>query len=93
MSFWSKLFGKNKKVEVKEAVKVVEPVMEEPVVEEVVEEVTPEPEVAPEPKVAPKPKVNYNAMKVVELKELAKAKGITGYTKLKKAELIKALKK
>jgi large subunit ribosomal protein L21 len=32
-------------------------------------------------------------MTVAELKEAAKAKGISGYTSLKKAELIAALKK
>ncbi|MFP4286424.1 MAG: Rho termination factor N-terminal domain-containing protein [Candidatus Izemoplasmataceae bacterium] len=30
---------------------------------------------------------------VVELRELAKEKGLTGYSKLKKAELIEALRK
>jgi len=36
--------------------------------------------------------VDLSAKTVVELKEMAKAKGIEGYTKLKKAELIDALK-
>lgn len=35
---------------------------------------------------------DFNAMTVAELKALAKDKGITGYSKLKKAELIEALK-
>jgi len=36
-------------------------------------------------------KVDYSKMTVVELKAAAKAKGISGYTSLKKAELIAAL--
>lgn len=38
-------------------------------------------------------KVDLSKMTVAELKEAAKAKGISGYTSLKKAELIAALKK
>ena len=37
-------------------------------------------------------KVDLSKLTVAELKEMAKAKGIDGYTKLKKAELIDALK-
>ena len=37
-------------------------------------------------------KVDLSKLTVAELKEMAKAKGIEGYTKLKKAELIDALK-
>lgn len=36
--------------------------------------------------------VDLNSLKVDELKELAKAKGVSGYSKMKKAELIDALK-
>ena len=36
--------------------------------------------------------VDYESMTVVDLKSLCKDKGITGYSKLKKAELIEALK-
>jgi large subunit ribosomal protein L21 len=55
-------------------------------------------EVAPKKKAAPKAEVNeaatdYSSMTVVELKEAAKGKGISGYTSLKKAELIEALTK
>ncbi len=106
MSFWSKLFGKKKKAQpVKEEVKATEAVVDEPVVveepvvaeepvlveEPVAEEVVEEPvaeEVVEEPK-----SVNLNSLKVVELKELAKKKGIAGYSKMKKAELVEALKK
>tara|TARA_B100000131_G_scaffold320616_1_gene369230 strand:+ start:8090 stop:8296 length:207 start_codon:yes stop_codon:yes gene_type:complete len=34
---------------------------------------------------------DYSSMKVVELKAEAKARGLTGYSSLKKAELIKLL--
>nr|WP_307836877.1 Rho termination factor N-terminal domain-containing protein [Acholeplasma equirhinis] len=36
---------------------------------------------------------DLNTLKVAELRELAKAKGIAGYADLKKAELIEALTK
>jgi len=39
----------------------------------------------------PKASTDYSIMKVAELKDLAKEKGIKGYYKLKKAELIDAL--
>ena len=74
----------------------------------VVKEVAPKVEAKVEPKVevkkeAPKKvepvktvtaeaKVDLNSLKVAELRELAKTKGLTGYSKLKKAELIEALK-
>ena len=35
--------------------------------------------------------LDYNSMKVAELKAIAKEKGIKGYYKLKKAELVSAL--
>ncbi len=41
---------------------------------------------------AEKVSVDVSTLKVTELKALAKQKGITGYSKLKKAELIEALK-
>ena len=56
----------------------------EPVVKNVVEEVVAE-SVNDEA-------VNLDALKVAELKELAKEKGIEGYTTMKKAELLEALK-
>ena len=36
--------------------------------------------------------VDYESLKVAELRELAKAKGIEGYTAMKKAELLEVLK-
>ena len=62
----------------------VEEVVVAPVVEEVVEEVTVE--VAEET-----PVVDLESLKVAELRELAKAKGVAGYSSMKKAELIAAL--
>ena len=40
----------------------------------------------------PEPKVDYESMTVAELRELAKDREMTGYSKLRKAELIDALK-
>ena len=48
-------------------------------------------ETAPEPK-KESVKTDLSSLKVAELKDLAKEKGIKGYTTLKKAELIEALK-
>ena len=57
-------------------------------------EVKPEPkkEVKPAPKVEVKETIDYEAMTVADLRELAKERGLTGYSKLRKAELIDALK-
>lgn len=41
---------------------------------------------------APKKAVDLSSQTVAELRDLAKAKGIEGYTKLKKAELLEVLK-
>ncbi|MDD2575099.1 MAG: Rho termination factor N-terminal domain-containing protein [Acholeplasmataceae bacterium] len=63
----------------------------------------PKPEVKPEPKVEAKPvvkpevkedvveKQDLNALKVVELRELAKDNNIPNYSSMKKAELVEAL--
>src|SRR5690606_29894354 len=54
------------------------------------------PEVKAEHKVekeATQPTEDLSALKVVELRELAKAKGISNYSSMKKAELIEALSK
>ena len=49
---------------------------------------------APKKEVAAEPAaVDYSKMTVAELKAVAKEKGISGYTSLKKAELIEALSK
>ena len=55
-------------------------------------------EAAPKKKAAPKAEVkeattDYSSMTVAQLKVAAKEKGITGYTSLKKAELIEVLSK
>jgi len=65
-----------------EVKKVVKPVVKKVVETKKVEEV----------KVTAKVSVDLSTMKVTELKALAKEKGLHGYSKLKKAELIKALK-
>lgn len=52
------------------------------------------PTVVAEPVVAPvaEEALDLESLKVADLKELAKAKGVAGYTTMKKAELIEALK-
>lgn len=49
-------------------------------------------EVKAEVKAAGKVSVDYSKMTVAELKAAAKEKGLTGYTSLKKAELVELLK-
>ncbi|MFU8787281.1 MAG: Rho termination factor N-terminal domain-containing protein, partial [Candidatus Izemoplasmataceae bacterium] len=46
-----------------------------------------------EPKVETKVADKFEDKTVVELREIAKEAGLTGYSKLKKAELIEALRK
>ncbi|MGA0351847.1 MAG: Rho termination factor N-terminal domain-containing protein [Acholeplasmataceae bacterium] len=41
---------------------------------------------------APAKDVDYDTKKVAELKELAKEKGLTGFSAMKKAELVELLK-
>ncbi|MGB0345700.1 MAG: Rho termination factor N-terminal domain-containing protein, partial [Acholeplasmataceae bacterium] len=67
-------------VEVKEETKVAE---------------KPKKEAAPKKEVekeVPASQVDYDAMKVSDLRNLAKEKGLTGYSTLKKAELVALLK-
>ena len=61
----------------------VEEVVVAPVVEEVAEEVA---------VVVEETTTDLESLKVADLRELAKAKGIAGYSTMKKAELIEALK-
>ncbi len=86
------------KPEVKKEVKPeAKPEVKKEVKPEVKKEVKAEVKESPkaESKPAPSAKpasIDYEAMTVVELKELAKERGLTGYSKLKKAELIDTLK-
>jgi|7_EtaG_2_1085326.scaffolds.fasta_scaffold16545_2 hypothetical protein len=70
--------------------KASEPVPDRP-------EPAPKPQASPEPpkapEKAPEPSVDLSSMKVAELRALAKGKGLSGYSKLKKADLISALEK
>ena len=61
----------------------------EPVVKNTVEEVVVAPVVE---EVAAEEVVDLEALKVADLRELAKAKGVAGYSTMKKAELIEVLK-
>lgn len=63
----------------------------EPVVKTVVVEETPV-VVEETPVVAVEASADLDSMKVADLRELAKAKGVAGYSTMKKAELIEALK-
>ena len=72
-------------------VTTAKPVAKAPVKPEVKVE-APKKEVPVKKVVTAEAKKDLSAMKVTELKALAKQKGITGYSKLKKAELLDALK-
>ncbi|WP_397444935.1 50S ribosomal protein L21 [Polaribacter sp. R77954] len=56
-------------------------------------EAAPAQEAAPKAEVSEEASTDYNTMTVAELKAAAKEQGISGYTSLKKAELIEALTK
>lgn len=75
-----------KKVEVKETKKAE---VKEP---EVVKEEVKEPEVAKEEKKAASEDVDLEKLTVAQLREIAKDNGLTGYTQLRKQELIEAIK-
>ena len=73
--------------------KIVEEVIKEPVKKEIKEvEKETKKETKPEVKKETKEDTDLSKKTVVELKEMAKEKGIEGYTSMKKAELIDALK-
>lgn len=79
----------NKKVEVKVAKKEVKPAVKKEVKAE------PKKEVKPEPKKVEKKaeKVDYSKLLVADLKKLCSERDITGYSSMKKAELVEALEK
>jgi small subunit ribosomal protein S2 len=80
-----------RKVEEKPAKKVEpKPVVKEEPKKVVVKEAPKKEE--PAKQVTAEAKVDLSSHTVVELREMAKEKGLTGYSKLKKAELIEALK-
>ena len=78
--------------------KAVAPKKAEPKAAVETKKAAPEKEAAPAKKAAPKketakPAADLSSKTVAELKEMAKAKGITGISSMKKADLIKALGK
>jgi small subunit ribosomal protein S2 len=80
-----------RKVEEKPAKKVEpKPIVKEEPKKVVVKEVPKKEE--PAKQVTAEAKVDLSSHTVVELRQMAKEKGLTGYSKLKKAELIEALK-
>jgi len=84
---------KEAKKEEKPKAKKAEPKVEEKVEAKPEKKAEPKAEPKPEKKAEAKPELDLESMTVAELRELAKENDMTGYSKLRKAELIAEIKK